>query len=189
MGHTFARHSKQTKITRDANELTLTLCNLFLDRNWLQNNNLNFPEKMFRCEENLLFDQMKNAGAKMSYFPELFVYHFRRTNLLDIFILQLKSGFYRGIHLSHPDSIFKKAFIIPILTGFSLVILPLFFPSLFLSLIKLHLFLNILVNIVVFLKSNSALSFVYGLFFIPIIHLGFSIGVSVGWVQGKLNAK
>lgn len=185
MGTTNKRHSKESEISRDANELMLTLCNFWIDKSWLESKGLSFAENLLRCEENLLIDQMKRSGAKLFYFPQLYVYHLRRTKLNEIFHIQLKSGFYRGVELNQRGSLFKPLFLIPLVTGFCIIFLPILSPSLFVIAIKAHILLNLYLNLKILLNIKSPTAFAFGIIMVILIHTGFSLGMVVGWMKGK----
>ncbi len=187
MGPTHIRHDRKTHIQRDTDEISLTLCNLWIKKEILEDENLKFSEVWNRCEENLLLDQIESRGKKMSYFPQLFVYHLRRVAVDQIFAIQLKSGFYRGLHLNHLDAKFKKSFLIPILTGIGLVVLPLISIKLFIALSLIHFLLNFSTNIK-FIKEDSELKLLgYGILVVVAIHTGFSLGVFAGFMKGKID--
>ena len=187
MGNTHCRHSLNADVSREADELMLTLCNFWVDRSWLEKLNIKFTENLLRCEENLLIDQMKRKEATLCFFPQLFVFHLRRTRLEEIFNIQIKSGFYRGIHLSHPERYLKFIFLIPLLTGLGLIFLPLVAPNLFFLLVKFHFVLNFWININIFLKLKSIRGLMFGLATVVLIHVGFSLGLMLGWIKGKLG--
>tara|TARA_Y100000768_G_scaffold389016_1_gene390316 strand:+ start:10476 stop:11447 length:972 start_codon:yes stop_codon:yes gene_type:complete len=187
MGNTYCRHSLKADVSRVADELMLTLCNFWVDRYWLEKFQIKFSEELLRCEENLLVDQMKRGGAVLCFFPQLYVFHLRRTRLEEIFKIQLKSGFFRGVHLSHPESYFKSIFLIPLLTGFGLAFLPLLAPSLFFLLAKFHFVLNLWINLNIFLKLKSIKGLIFGMATVVLIHTGFSLGLMLGMIKGKLG--
>lgn len=187
MGPTHIRHDRKTHIQRDTTEISLTLCNLWVRSKMFKEEGIKFSEILNRCEENLLLDQLESRGKKLSYFPQLFVYHLRRAAIDQIFTIQLKSGFYRGLHLNHMDAKFKKPFLIPILTGVAFVLLPLVSIKLFIALCLIHFLLNFSTNIK-FIKEDSELKLLgYGIVVVTVIHVGFSIGVSAGFIKGKID--
>lgn len=182
MGATYVRHSRRSEIIRDADELMLTLCNLWIKRDLLEISR--FPENLRRCEENLLLDELSGKGTSMGYFPQLFVHHTRRTKLADILNIQIKSGFYRGLEIHDKNAKFKPMFIIPILTGFLLFLLPITNPPLLLLLIFIHSLINAYISLKIAFELKSFEAVLYSFITCILIHVGFSVGILLGWLRG-----
>lgn len=74
-----------------AGEEKLILCNMWV-KNSLFKDGLRFDKRFFRNEENVLIFQAKEKGAKVHYFPKLFVYHKRKSSVMGLFRAVLLSG-------------------------------------------------------------------------------------------------
>ena len=81
MGPTFYRHSKEGRYLNNANERKLILCNLWIRRSLLLENNLKFNKDLFRNEENFLLKEIHKFNANIHYDPQLYIHHKRRSNL------------------------------------------------------------------------------------------------------------
>ena len=189
MGPTFRRHSRNSLHLSHTNELSLTLCNLWIKKNTLEKFKLRFPEDLGRCEENLLLDSLKKNNAALAYFPDLYVYHLRRTHILQMAVIQLKSGFYRGLVMHHQNSRFKLIFLIPLSVGMGIVILPLLNPWLFLKLVIIHSILNLMNSLKVAIRTVQLVSIPLSFVYTIIIHTAFSLGIMAGTIRGLLYVK
>jgi glycosyltransferase involved in cell wall biosynthesis len=182
MGVTAKRHKKSdSSENMNASELELTLCNLWIRAKILKDDQYTFSEKILRCEENLLLQQIKKDGYKIVAQPKLFVFHQRREDLVDIAKIQFRSGFYRGVTLF---SFYEKTFTIPLITG--IYIFSLLFGNdspLTILLIGLHLFLfgkSIGFNL---WKKYKPIQLLYGYLVVVAIHVFFSMGLVVGVIK------
>lgn len=181
MGPTAIRHSKgKTKFK--ATEIDLTLCNLWVRSSLFEENT--FDEVIMRCEENILLDHFAQHGVKMGYFSELTVKHKRRENFIDQAAIQYKSGYFRGVSFFMEGVKFKPLFLLPIVTGLLIILMPLIDFKISFSLIVLHTLFTIAVGINIFYKTNNILSLPLTWMYTVIIHVFFSIGIVCGSTVG-----
>lgn len=185
MGPTFARHSTKSYFNKDADEVILTLCNLWVKRSLFTDDEHYFDEEILRCEENLFLERL-NDYIKI-YDPELFVFHKRRDSLSELAKIQFKSGYYRGVTFSIDAKTYKPFFLIPIITGVLLVIFP-YIPSFLQSiLIVFHLVLTSIVSLNIMVETKQVESFFISWFMITIIHFFFSLGILFGSIKGRFK--
>lgn len=111
--HTRLRHLKQNKTILKATERDLILCHLWIRRSFLKDHDLSFPESYFRNEENLLIHQAQTKGAEIYYFSDLFVFHYRKANLVPLAFAVFRSGFYRIKSIKKIPSLSGILFLIP----------------------------------------------------------------------------
>lgn len=189
MGPTYKRHKKFAFPNKSASEIDLTLCNLWMNAEVFNHKKNRFNESLNRCEENLLLDQLSASEFKIAYFPQLYLYHRRRNRWQDMINIQLKSGYYRGLILTFSESYFKPFFLIPIVTGFLLFVLPFVSPKIFLKLVSIHLILSVFVSLKIGWKLKSVKGMILAFIYIIIIHCSFSMGCFIGWLKGVFNRK
>jgi glycosyltransferase involved in cell wall biosynthesis len=80
MGSTFKRHTRKTKsFYLSGNESNLILCNLWIKRKIFIDDKLEFPNDLFRNEENFLIKEIQLKSKTILYNPALFVYHSRKN--------------------------------------------------------------------------------------------------------------
>jgi glycosyltransferase involved in cell wall biosynthesis len=188
MGPTFKRHSRSSD-NLSSSEVELTLCNLWIKSEIFKTHNFSFDSKLMRCEENVLLEQIQSSKFNLSYFNDLYVYHFRREGLRNIVKIQLKSGYYRGICFYKEKRTFKAFFLLPILTGFILIISPLIPFKVMLPLVITHNLIAGHISIKLAYKLKSIFSFFYSMILITLIHIGFSVGICSGFFKGMIGAR
>jgi GT2 family glycosyltransferase len=180
-GATYQRHSVETEKKLNASELQLTLCNLWLKRSLVLKLDYYFDDQIGRAEECDLLNRLSERGALLSYHPELFVYHYRRVELLDLLKIHYIAGKARVSIILKNKSNFHSFFLIPLITGFSLPFLIIFEPVTLLSLVIIHLALSFL-SIIRLGKARGISEMIYSYLVIAVIHLGFSIGMTSGTI-------
>lgn len=186
MGPTNKRHSKNSELDTMASEIDLTLCNLWFKRSLFNEENYRFPEKVRRCEENYLLEQLSHANKKLVYNPKTFVYHLRRDNLVDMFKIQMKSGFYRAVCFFEYPKTFKLFFLIPSICGLLILFLPLISIELCLLLLCTHLLMTSSIAVKQYRNYQITSILWYTPVLALLIHIGFSLGMFIGIVyQGS----
>ena len=127
---------------------------------------------------------MTSANYKLFRSSEIFVYHKRRERILDILSIQYKSGYHRGKTLFLKDSIFKSFLLIPFFAAIWLHIT--LFLNMYINLIVLISYVFILTSIILecLYKTRDMRSIYYSVFYTLSIHLGFSIGLFYGTING-----
>lgn len=93
-GTTHMRHLPGKGDIRKGNEEQLTSCNLWVKKELLIN--IKFPESFSRAEETMLILELQKRGIPVFFCPELFVYHHRRSKMVDLIRPTINSGFYRS---------------------------------------------------------------------------------------------
>jgi len=112
--HTRARHIKSTNKVFDATERELILCHLWIRKEFIEKHSLYFPKTYFRNEENLFIHRAKLCKAKILYFSDLYVYHFRKSQLIPLFFAVFRSGLYRIKSFREMFTFSGLLFLIPI---------------------------------------------------------------------------
>ena len=124
-GHTNRRHHPHGTL-REASESQLILCHLWIKMAIFQEG-FRFPHDYPRNEENILLYQLKRAGKKIVYDPQLSVYHFKKTTISQVVKATLVSGQCRmRSFFDYPHS-FHLLFLVPALFVLYLLSLPLLF--------------------------------------------------------------
>lgn len=178
-GATYKRHNRNTAINLKATELDLTLCNLWVKRSALDSFEDLFDEKIMRAEECDLLNRLALKGLTFCYFPDLFVFHFRRIKIYELFRLHLRAGHARTKIILKSRSNYHSFFIVPILCGVLIPITLIFSPKSLVALVFLHFLLSNLALLK--LKEVKNISeYVYSYLVIVVIHLGFSFGMISG---------
>ncbi len=114
--HTRLRHlrSNNEKKVIPASERDLILCHLWIKKELFDKHKLVFPDAYFRNEENLLIHQASMLDANILYNSDLFVYHYRKSELKSLFFAVFRSGLYRIKSFREMFSISGLLFLVPI---------------------------------------------------------------------------
>lgn len=112
--HTRARHLKSKNKVIDATERDLILCHLWVRKDFISKHSLSFPSDYFRNEENLFIHQAKLCKARILYFSDLYVYHYRKSQLGPLFFAVFRSGLYRIKSFREMFTLSGLLFLIPI---------------------------------------------------------------------------
>ncbi len=113
--HTRLRHLRSHKKVMEATERDLILCHLWIRNDFIKKHDVRFPDNYFRNEENLLIHQVKLLKAKILYFSDLYVYHYRKSQLRHLFFAVFRSGLYRIKSFREMFTISGLLFFIPTL--------------------------------------------------------------------------
>ena len=186
MGPTSARHREENVNFYEADETYLTLCNLWVKRNIFVEHGYWFKENIKRCEENIFLEELRQAGFKMYLSPQNVVKHNRRTNLKELAMIQFHSGYYRGVVFHLNPYTRRTFFLIPLLTGIYLVLLPAMPKSLTQLLFTLHILLSVIVSFESLEETKKLRYFFLSWIYIIVIHLFFSLGILFGSIKGKI---
>lgn len=124
-------------------ENKLILCNMWVKTS-LFKDGLKFDKRFFRNEENVLLYQAKEKGFKIHYFPKLFVYHKRKSNVKGLFRAVLLSGSGRLRSFFYFPKSLNIIYFIPFF--FSTYIIAYLFCDLN-ALFKFPLFLYVMINL------------------------------------------
>lgn len=90
--HTYRRHSVGNNIISNAKETDLTLANLIVKKSILENHHIHFNKEYFRNEENDLIQEISKHTNEIYHVPDLYIYHYRRENIIH----SLKGSYYSG---------------------------------------------------------------------------------------------
>lgn len=156
--HTRLRHLKSNKKVLSATERDLILCHLWVRMTFIKEHSLSFPANYFRNEENLFIHQAKLFNAQILYFSDLYVYHYRKSQLGPLFFAVFRSGLYR-------IKSFKEMFT---LSGLLFLI-----PSLWIIFIGLSIY---------FMLTTSDLNLIFKYIWMLYLTLSFS---ATAWVTKK----
>lgn len=168
------RHIVQNT-TRLTDESGVTLSNLWIKAEVFLGK-YRFNSNYFRNEENVLVDELFKDGHKIVHLSDLFVYHKRRSKLLDFWYPSFRSGQYRMKSLSENPNPKKIAYLIPLfflylnifimLSGKVLFFIPLFIYLLGSSIYAFRIF-----------YETRKFSFLIGVFFLqPFLILVYALG-------------
>jgi glycosyltransferase involved in cell wall biosynthesis len=187
MGPTATRHSVEIGQKIKASEVELTLCNLWIRASIFKKDDIFFDEDLMRCEENVLLEKLSSNNDKMFYFSDLFVYHTRRESLKDLALIQYNSGFYRGICFHKSKKLLKPFFLLPLLTGLILILLPFLPVRLISTLILFHVIISTFISANIMVELKEASAFFLSWVMIALIHIFFSIGLLFGTIRGFIK--
>lgn len=176
------RHSPSDGINHKATEKDLILCHLWVDHNFLKRHKLSFPPLYFRNEENLLIDRANDLGARITYSPELFVYHHRKSHLKSLFMAVFRSGLYRVKSFSEFFDLKGVLFLVPagwvlFLTSFLLGLLP----SHSIAILYTYFILSILATS--YAVKKKPLFFPVALLYQFYINIVYGLGVLAGFIR------
>lgn len=147
MGPTVKRHSsKDLSESISGNEINLILCNLWIRKSVLSENDMLFPAGYIRNEENILLAKLEQKNKRLIYLPSLFVFHERKNSYNKLIRATYLSGKYRVIGFFDEFATFHVYFLIP-LFAFIIFWYTLFFePLVFVALVSIY-------YVVIFLHS------------------------------------
>ena len=185
-GHTNFRHRPAHGTPREASEHELILCHLWIKRAIFQEG-FSFPHHYPRNEENVLLYQLKRAGKKIVYDPELSVEHFKKTSIPQVMKATLLSGLCRmRSFFDYPRS-FHFLFLIPPLFIFYLFFLStlfFFFPEAWwpygMAPLKIYGVLYCLTVLKGFTQRHPYRVVLWAMLLIPLIHLSYGWGILRG---------
>lgn len=184
MGPTAKRHFSDNAEAYEVDETNLTLCNLWVKRSIFGDQKFKFSEKLNRCEENLFLEELRQNFFKLFFSPQIPVRHHRRTSFKDLALIQFQSGYFRGIvfHLNRGTR--KSLFVLPILTGVYLILMPLMPEGPTFILILIHSLFSWIISLEVLGMTKKIRYFFLSWAYIIIIHVFFSIGLVFGTIKG-----
>lgn len=172
--HTRHRHTANSNPPGPCGEESLILCALWFRKRVFSEYGLQFDERFFRNEENVLLYQLSEQGAQLYRHPQLEVIHHKRTNISQVLRGVFLSGYYRAQSLHLKLSKNNILFYLPTLS------LLVFCLTLFLSLkTAIALMLIYLISIIIALLFTLTISYRYFLGVVvlhPLIHLSYAIG-------------
>ena len=177
--HTRLRHTKTMGSIRSGDESNLILCNLWVKKNFIVDNKILCNKNLFRNEENLLIEEILQAGGEAEYHPELSIYHYRKTRLDSLLKAVFSSGKHRIKSIIFNRKLFNFLFLIPSI--WVLYILSLFFYSTvpyYLIPLKLYLSLSLFISFKICAKE--ALLWPLVLFYQIFLNIFYGLGVIYG---------
>ncbi len=113
--HTRLRHTKGKKTIINGKENNLILCHLWIKTHFIKEHNIEFSPHLFRNEENLLISQITHHGGRAQYYPDLNVYHHRKTRIDHLTRAVFSSGKNRVKSFVMDKKLFHPLFLIPAL--------------------------------------------------------------------------
>lgn len=175
--HTRLRHSSNVSSVRSGDETNLILCNLWVKKEFIKNHAIEFNEHLFRNEENLFITQVLGPNGTIMYHPELFVYHYRKTQVNQLFRAVFSSGLHRIKSTLFSRDLFSALFLVPALLVLYLLGLPLLSEVPY-GLVPLKVYLTL--SLVISLKIGSGLYWPLVLFYQIFINIAYGFGIIVG---------
>ncbi|MFH2144435.1 MAG: glycosyltransferase, partial [Candidatus Omnitrophota bacterium] len=158
-----------------ADERALILCNLAFRRRVFEKNKLFFNGSIVCAEENLLLQQLMDAGCKAMHIPELIVYHERR-NTYDAFCRQIFIyGKGRAQAIFCRPQVTNMIYVIPSL--FVVYLLLLCWPPFAITKMPLYGYgiFTVFAAITLIFKAGFNV-FLFGLILFPTIHIAYGMG-------------
>ncbi len=187
MGSTWERHSTKSGIVKMASEHQLTLCNLWINKKFIDEKNIYFNEDHKRCEENEFLKRISLIAQELVYDSNLYVYHQRRESWQDLIRIHFLSGFYRGV-VSIEDLLqFRGIFVLPFIGGMVLLFGLIFNFELLALGFFLHAFPTLYFGLVYSYKLNDFKVVYYTFKIIWSIQVSFSLGIVFGFLKGLKN--
>ncbi|MEK6889313.1 MAG: glycosyltransferase [Nanoarchaeota archaeon] len=179
-----ARYSPNKSI-KEANEKFLTSANLACRRRVFSK--IKFDEKIYPGEDPKFIDDAKNAGFKIVYSPDIFVFHRRRQSIKELAKQIFNYGVARpkkeslGRTLKNPSFLVPALFVlyIPLFAIFSL------FNFIFTLPLALYIILNIIFSVYEGIKNNDLAS----IFLLPFIFFTIHIMYGIGFIYGYIGRK
>jgi glycosyltransferase involved in cell wall biosynthesis len=178
-GQTFKRHTLLSSRLHKADETYLTLANLIIDREFFLKHNLYFSKKFFRNEENFLILQAEMFTDNIFYHPDLYIYHYRRDNLLAGLKAFYSSGYYRNTLLSELKSKQQLAFLLPLLSVIAQIYLSIFFFQVAFKLALLYILISLVISIKLTLQNSKTHLTLYVLILLYLIPTAYGLGLLV----------
>ncbi|MDD3725951.1 MAG: glycosyltransferase [Candidatus Ratteibacteria bacterium] len=191
LGGASIRHRyKRYKLNLNSDERELTSANLFCKRNVFEKEM--FDPAFWPGEDPVFFSELIGKGIKLAYYPELYIYHRRRSSPAGLFKQVFYYGYVRPkIKSTKKTGVTSFLFGIPSLFVIYLVLLPLLlvWNKIFLLPILIYLFLIFLFACVISVKEKRGeyLLLIPVTFFI--IHIGYGTGFLCGSVNRLLSMK
>ena len=179
MGTTRHRHSQILQSPTYADESMLSLCNLWIKKSLLTDDNL-FPNFLFRSEENYWLK--KQTQSNIVYHPSLFVFHQRKESIARLLQTIKLSGFYRSKNFIKKPNFHELVYFTPVLSLFILFFL--LFINIFVFFI-----LGILGSLIIIIYQFYKFKKISSQFFIlHILILAFySMGLIKGFFVKQIN--
>lgn len=182
--HTYKRHSVGNNIISNAKETHLTLANLIVKKDILKNHHISFNKDYFRNEENDLIQEISKYTKEIYHVPDLYIFHYRRENIIHSLKGSYYSGYYRARMLQNKglSGQFKFLFFPMILIG-SQIFLLLYSLSATISAIKLYAFVAFIPSFYISFRYEAFKSLIV----IWILHYFIPMFYSVGILKTYLN--
>lgn len=179
--HTRLRHSKVIGEIQSGDESNLILCNLWIKKEFIINNNIKFNEFLFRNEENLLIEEVLNHGGNAEYYPELSVFHRRKTRLDHLSKAVFSSGKHRIKSIFFNKRLFNFLFLIPALLVLYVVSLP-FLSKVPYVLVPLKIYLTLSLFISLKVSSNKASLWPLVILYQIFLNILYGLGIIYGLI-------
>jgi glycosyltransferase involved in cell wall biosynthesis len=183
-GSTSFRHKKYSKNIQPANERHLTLANLIINKEFINKNNLYFKSKYFRNEENELLLEASKLTEEIHWSSELYLYHYRRENIIHSLKAIFNSGYFRGKLIKEKGLENQKLFcFFPLILIISQIILFLFFARLALVFVVIYALIALVPTILIVIRKKAFAAFPS----IWILHYFIPMTYSFGMLKIFLN--
>jgi glycosyltransferase involved in cell wall biosynthesis len=155
-------------------EKKFILCNLWISKKVLLENNLFFDTDFFRNEENVLLHHLRNQ--KMIYSPELYVYHKRKGSFVSLINAVSRSAFFRVKSIYKYPSSFSFFYFLPLISFLFFVTVSLIQPNQAITILYCYLAFVSLFS----LRLKKTFLFPYIFIIHILIHIAYCIGLMGG---------
>jgi hypothetical protein len=176
MGPTSRRHDPRVKdkLIR-ASEVDLTLCHLWVKRDFFKKTGLRFPSFLSKNEENYFLNEALKENAQMFFTYALKVNHLRKKSIPQVLSSISHSGYCRFEMNMAQKNKRNLIYFIPLLSLVTIVFLPI--SKLSISLFLLYLLFISFYSIVAALRFN--IPFATGVLILlhPAVHLSYALGM------------
>lgn len=132
------RHAKDSLLKNSVDESVLILCNLWVKRSELGEKP--FPENYWRNEENIMLTRMSLNNVYMTWSPNLFVFHKRKSGPHALFRAVSSSGEHRLLSFHDFPQTLDIRYFMPLAFLSYLVLLPILLSWSYLWLVPLTLY-------------------------------------------------
>jgi len=170
----------------NSDERDLTTANVFCRREVFLK--AKFNSNFWPGEDPVFFNELVSKGKRLAYYPDLYVYHRRRDNMLS-FIKQIFSyGFVRpGIKSIKKTKKSSFLFLVPSIFVLYLFFLPLLFrmKNVFFLPLLVYIIIVSIISVIFFIKEKK---YKYLMILLPFIFLLIHVSYGFGFIFGFLKA-
>ena len=170
-------------VVRESSEKELILCNMIINKDFFLQNG-GFNEALYPNEENEFLSRIDKKG-QMIYSPLIIVYRRHRKNLKSFFLQMVHYGKGRTKHLLFSSDYSDYVYFLP-LAIILLAVVPTLFtarPIFLFYIFSAYLFLILPTCLINLFYKRSIITFLMSLLAFCICHLGYSLGLLLGFIK------
>lgn len=167
----------------DANEKHLTSANLICRKEVVKK--VKFDESLYPGEDPKFIADTKEAGFKIAYSPNIYVYHKRRTNFKDLIRQIFSYGRVRPQKESFVETLTKPIFLVPSIFVVYLALLPTL--SLIHAVFLLPIIAYILLTVFFSVHETAKKKDFPAMAMMPLLFLSIHISYGIGFIYGSIK--